>query len=395
MITDIQLKNSKPKDKDYTIKVDAGLSLLVKKTGSKLWRFRYTHLNKRNMISIGKYPQVSIKQARLQLEQYQDLLSQGINPATYKKIQVSVKQAEKTFMEVALEWHRKKYKGINSRYNNLVIARLENHAFTTIGNLPIKSIDAPMMFNLIEAIQDAGKVQTGKRVNGICSMIFRYGVVKGYCLRDVTMDYKGMLETAKNTHLPTLTNTNEIAEFLKYIQNYKGKVISKTALQISPYVFLRPNELATSKWEFIDFEKSHWLIPTENMKMNRDHLIPFPKQVHTLLKFLQPITGHGAYIFPNDKDETKPMNSETVNKAIRRIENGKYIGRMVSHGFRGMASTILNENKFRSDIIERQLAHVENNQVRGAYNHAEYLEERTKTMQWYADYLDNLKKNNS
>lgn len=391
MITDIQLKNSKPKDTDYTITVDKGLSLLVKATGSKLWRFRYTYRNKRNMISMGKYPQVTMKQARTQLEQYQELLNQDINPATYKKTKTSEKKAEKTFKEVALEWHRKKYKGVQSRYNDLVIARLENHAFPVIGNVPIKSIDAPMMYNLIEAVQDTGKIQTGKRVNGICSMIFRHGVVKGYCTRDVTQDYKGQIETAKSKHLPTLTNTDEIAEFLQDIQNYNGKIISKTALQISPYVFLRPGELALSKWEFIDFEKNHWLIPAECMKMNREHLVPFPKQVRKLLRLLQAVTGESEYIFPSEKDSTKTMNSETVNKAIRRMENGKYIGRMVSHGFRGMASTILNENKFRSDVIERQLAHVEHNEVRGAYNHAEYLEERTEMMQWYADYLDSLK----
>ncbi|MGH1540691.1 MAG: tyrosine-type recombinase/integrase [Arenicella sp.] len=391
MITDIQLKNAKPKDKDYTINVDTGLTLLIKATGSKLWRFRYSYLSKRNMISIGKYPQISIKEARTQLEQYQDLLSQGINPATHKKIKVAEKKTEKTFKEVALLWHKKKYKGIDSRYNNLVIARLENHAFPAIGNMPIKSIDAPMMYNLIESIQETGKVQTGKRVNGICSMVFRHGVVKGYCSRDVTMDYKGLLETAKSNHLPTLTDTAEIAEFLQDIRDYKGKIISKIALQISPYVFLRPSELAISKWEFIDFEKSHWLIPAQHMKMNRDHLIPFPSQVKKLLKSLHVITGGSEYIFPSEKDNTKTMHSETVNKAIRRIDDGKYIGRMVSHGFRGMASTILNENKFRSDVIERQLAHVENNQVRSAYNHAEYLEERTEMMQWYADYLDSLK----
>ena len=228
-------------------------------------------------------------------------------------------------------------------------------------------------------------------MNGICSMVFRYGVVKGYCLRDVTQYYKGELETAKSTHLPTLINIDEIAEFLRSIQNYNGKIVSKTALQISPYVFLRPNELATSKWEYIDFKKSHWLIPAECMKMNREHLIPFPIQVRKLLRLLQAITGEGEFIFPSEKDNNKTMHSETVNKAIRRIKDGKYIGRMVSHGFRGMASTILNENKFRSDVIERQLAHVENNQVRRAYNHAEYLKERTEMMQWYADYLDGLK----
>lgn len=391
MITDIQLKNAKPKEKDYTIKVDRGLSLLVKKSGSKLWRFRYSHYGKRCLMSVGQYPQVSMRQARSKLEEYLDMLVEGINPSAHKKEKLEEKKAEKSFSDVAYEWHKKEYQDKSERYSKLVIARLENHAFPTIGHLPIKSITAPMMFNLIEAIQDSGNIVTGKRVNGICSMVFRYSVVKGYSTRDVTQDYKGMLKTAKSKHLPALTEPSEIAELLSDIGAYEGKFIVQIAFKISPYVFLRPSELAISKWEYIDFEKSQWVIPAEHMKMKREHLIPFPVQVKELLEAIYPVTGHGEYIFPNEKDGSKPMHSETVNKALRRIDNGKYIGRMVSHGFRGMASTILNESgKFRADVIEKQLAHQEGNQVRGAYNHAEYLEERTEMMQWYASYLDNL-----
>lgn len=391
MITDIQLKNAKPKDKDYTIKIDQGLTLLVTKSGGKLWRFRYTYFGKRTHISLGKYPQITIRQARTQLQEYLDLLAEGINPSVHKKGELEEKKAEKSFKEVAYEWHKKKYQDKSERYSKLVIARLENHAFSTIGHLPIKSIDAPMMFNLIEAIQESGNIVTGKRVNGICSMVFRYSVAKGYSSRDVTQDYKGMLKTAQSSHLPTLTEPSEVAELLRDINAYKGKYIVQMALKISSYIFLRPSELAISKWEYIDFDASHWIIPAEHMKMNRDHLIPFPKQVKQLLEALHLVTGHGEFIFPNEKDSTKSMHSETVNKALRRIDNGKYIGRMVSHGFRGMASTILNESgKFRSDVIEKQLAHQESNQVRSAYNHAEYLEERTVMMQWYAHYLDKI-----
>ena len=248
-----------------------------------------------------------------------------------------------------------------------------------------------MLFNLIEAIQDQGYIETGKRVNSCCSMIFRYGVAKGYCTRDVTQDYKGMLKSVKSKHMPTLTDAEEIGELLRDMRSYHGTTIVKTALLVSAYIFVRPSELANSKWEYIDFEQSHWLIPAKLMKMKRYHLIPFPKQVETLLKELQPITGESEYIFPNGKDHAKPMHSETVNKTLRGIQGGKYINRMVSHGFRAMASTILNENKFRGDIIEKQLAHQERNSVRSAYNHAEYLEERIEMMQWYADYLDRLK----
>lgn len=393
MITDIQLKNSKPQDSDYTVKVDTGLSLLVKTTGSKLWRFRYSFAGKRCMISVGKYPQISIKKAREKQQEYLELLAQNINPSTNKKIERIKQGKDTTFTGVALEWFNKNYQESNPKHKKNILRRLELYAFPTIGKLPIDKIKAPMLFNIIEAIQQKGQVETGKRVNSICSLVFRYGVAKGYCDRDVTQDYRGMLKTAKSKHLPTLTNIEDVAELLNDIADYHGKIIVKTALLISPYVFVRPNELVNSTWENINFEKSHWLIPAEFMKMRRDHLIPFPHQVKTLLEALYPITADSPYIFPSDRDQTKFMNAQTVNQTLKRIKNGKYKGRIVSHGFRGMASTILNENKFRSDVIEKQLAHQEGNKIRDAYNHAEYIEERTEMMQWYADYLDSLASN--
>ena len=390
MITDIQLKNSKPKDKDYTVNVDKGLSLLIKNTGSKLWRFRYSYSGKRCMISVGKYPQISMKQAREKQQEYHELLEQGINPSTSKKLEKIQQNNDNSFHSVALEWFSNNYEASNPKHKKNILRRLESYVFPVIGRLPIKDIKAPMLFNIIESIQQNGYIETGKRVNGICSQVFRYGVAKGYCEQDVTQHYQGMLKTAKGNHLPTLTNPAEIGELLRDMQEYHGKVVVKTALLISPYIFVRPNELVNSQWEYIDFEKSHWLIPAEFMKMKRDHLIPFPKQVEALLQELHPITGRSKYVFPSDRDDAKPMNAQTVNTTLKRLKDEKYKGRIVSHGFRGMASTILNENKFRSDVIEKQLAHQEGNKVRGAYNHAEYLEERTEMMQWYADCLDRL-----
>lgn len=395
MATNLELKNAKPRDKDYTIPVDRGLSLLVKSTGSKLWRFRYSFAGKRCMMSVGKYPQIGMKDAKARQRKYLDMLEEGINPTTEKKIQKAKSAAEKSFKEVALEWHARHYVNSHPRYKKLVKRRLEMYVFPIIGDLPIMSIEAPMLFNLIDNVQASGLIPTGKALNSYCSMTFRYGVARGYCKRDPTQDYTGMLRTAKEKHMPTLTDKDDIAEFLADIWAYQGKIVTQIALKISAYVFLRPSELAESEWSFIDWEAGHWLVPARLMKMDCDLLIPMPEQVKDLLLELRPITGHQKYIFPADRKPNAPMNSETVNKAIRRIDDGKYISRMVSHGFRGMASTILNENKFRYDVIERQLAHVERNAVRDAYNHAEYLEERSEMMQWYADYLDTLRQGNT
>jgi integrase len=390
MASNLEILNAKPTKRDYTINVDTGPTVLVKSTGSKLWRFRYSFSGKRCMISLGKYPQITMKQAKAKQREYMDMLEKGINPSTHRQV-LKVKLAtEQDFKTIALQWHAKQYQNSNERHSKLVLQRLEKYIFPRIGKIPLGNIEAPMLFNIIEGIQDQGYVETGKRVNGYCSMTFRYGVAKGHCIRDITQDYRGMLQSSKSKHMPTLTKQEDISELLQDINTYHGTIIVKTALLISAYVFVRPSELANSKWNYIDFEKSHWLIPAKHMKMKRDHLIPFPKQVKALLENLQPITGESKYLFPNEKDSSRPMHSETVNKTLRRIQDWKYINRMVSHGFRSMASTILNENKFRNDIIEKQLAHQERNSVRDAYNHAEYLEERTEMMQWYADYLDGL-----
>lgn len=392
MTTNLELKNAQPKEKDYTINVDTGLSLLIKSTGSKLWRLRYSYAGKRCMISLGKYPQISMKEAKSKQRNCLEMLDKGINPSTHKKVQKAKQATEKSFKEVILEWYDRHYTDSHPRYKKLVKRRLETYIYPKLGDLPIKSLEAPMLFNVIEHIQSKGHIATGKALNSYCSMTFRYGVAKGYCTRDLTQDYKGMLKTATEKHMPTLTDSDEIAEFMYDIYHYNGTVMTQIALMLSAYVFVRPSELVNSEWSFIDWEQSQWTIPAEVMKMNREHVIPFPKQVRELLLQLKPLTGHQKYLFPASRKPNAPMNSETVNKAIRRIDNGKYIGRMVSHGFRGMASTILNENKFRYDVIERQLAHVERNQVRNAYNHADYLEERTEMLQWYANYLDKLLK---
>lgn len=391
MASNLEILNAKLTEKDYTINVDTGLTVLVKSTGSKLWKFRYSFSGKRCIISLGKYPQITIKQAKANQREYMDMLEKGINPSTHRQV-LKVKLAtQQDFKTIALQWHAKQYQNSNERHSKLVLQRLEKYIFPKIGKIPLGDIEDPMLFNIIEGIQDLGYIETGKRVNGYCSMTFRYGVAKGHCTRDITQDYRGMLKSSKSKHMPTLTTEEEISELLQDIHSYHGTSIVKTALSISAYVFVRSSELAGSKWAYIDFEKSHWLIPAKHMKMKRDHLIPFPRQVKELLEALHPITGEGEYIFPSGKDQSKPMHSETVNKTLRRIQNGKYINRMVSHGFRSMASTILNENKFRYDIIEKQLAHQERNSVREAYNHAEYLKERTEMMQWYADYLDGIR----
>jgi integrase len=397
MSTEFKIKNAKPKDKEYTISFSDGLFIVIKPTGNKLWRFRYSFAGKRYLLSLGKYPTTTIKLAKTKQREYLDMLDKGINPSANKHLEKIKRNTAKTFGEVAEDWFENRYKVASKNGKKSVYLRMHKHLIPQIGKLPIKQIEAPMLFNIIEKIQESGLIETGNRLNSTASMIFCYGVAKGYCTRDITADYKGMLKTAPAKHMPSLTENNDIAELLKSIDTYDkdfGTKKVKYGLQIIAYIFVRASELVNSKWEYIDFDKNQWIIPAEFMKMRRDHLIPISSQVKNLLLKLQPITSHSEYIFPNDKDDTRAMCPESLNKAIRKLDSGKYIGKMVTHGFRSMASTILNEHKFRSDVIEKQLAHGERNKIRGVYNRAEYLPERVELMQWYADYLDGLKKSN-
>ena len=393
MATEFEIKNAKPKDKEYTIGVSDGLFILIKPSGSKLWRFRYSFGGKRYLLSLGKYPATTIKIAKAKHREYLNLIDDGINPSTKKHVEKLKLSNSKTFGEVAEVWFKNRYKVASVNGKKAVYLRLHKHLIPKIGKLPIEQIEAPLLFNLIENIQESGLVETGNRLNSTASMIFRYGVAKGYCKRDITGDYRGMLKSAKVKHMPSLTKNEDITELLRDIDTYDknfGTKKVKYGLQIISYIFVRASELVNSKWEYIDFDKNEWIIPAEFMKMKRDHLIPISAQVRELLLKLQPITGHSEYIFPNDKDDARAMCAESLNKGIRRIDGGKYIGKMVTHGFRSMASTILNEHTFRSDVIEKQLAHQERNKIRGVYNRAEYLPERVEMMQWYSDYLDSL-----
>ncbi len=209
------------------------------------------------------------------------MLDKGINPSAHKQTKKAKQVTEKNFLEVAFEWHAKHYQDSTDNRKKVSLQRLKKYIFPAIGKILLKDIEAPMLFNLIESIQDKGRIETGKRVNSYCSMIFRYGVAKGYCSRDLTQDYKGMLKSAKSKNMPTLVKADEIGELLRDINNYPGTIIVKSALLISAYIFVRPKELANSKWSYIDSENSQWIIPAEQMKLKRDHLIPLSSQNNT------------------------------------------------------------------------------------------------------------------
>ena len=384
-LTDIAIKQAKPGEKQKKISDGGGLFLLITPSGSKYWRLAYRYNGKQNTLALGVYPSVSLSEAREKRNEAKELLKTGIDPSKLKR---ESKAADK-FGEIAQEWFQIQEPGWAERHAQTILGRIENHIKPCIGNLPIKSIDAPELLTMLRKIEARGTLETARRVNQICGQIFRYAIATGKTDRNPSADLRGALTPPKTKHMASLTNPKEVAGLMRAIDDYHGSIITYCALRFAPLTFVRPGELRHAEWSEIDLDVSEWRIPAEKMKMKSPHIVPLSKQAVAILVEIQPITDNGKYVFPSLRDNDRPMSDNTVNAALRRMGFTKE--EMTGHGFRSMASTLLNEQGWNRDAIERQLAHAERNKVRAAYNFAELLPERREMMQAWADYLDKLK----
>jgi len=368
-----------------------GLYLQVTSAG-KYWRMNYRFGGKQKTLSIGVYPSVSLKEARCKREAAKKLLEQNIDPSQSKqadKRKATSISKKTTFEGVAREWMKKKSAAwVETTITNKQ-ARLDRHIFPWIGSLPITDIEAPDVLSLVQRVENRGSIETAHRLRMLCSQVFRYAVATGRIKSDPTRDLQGALTPVVNQHRATITESKKVGELLRAIQAFEGTFVVQCALKITPYVFVRPGELRHAEWSEIDLDAAEWRIPAEKMKMRVIHLVPLAKQVIAILRDLQPQTGGGKYVFPSIRNASRPMSENTVNVALRRLGYGKED--ICAHGFRAMASTMLHEQGWKSDVIERQLAHKEGNAIKGAYNHARHLPERVKLMQHWADYLDALR----
>jgi len=389
-LTDTAIRGAKPEGKDYRLSDDKGLYLLVKQVG-KYFRLDYRIAGTRKTLALGVYPEVSLKEAREKRDEARRLVRDGIDPSAVKKSKKLQLVAEKsnTFKAVAIEWYEKMKSKWSADHADRKWHYLEKDAFPTFAETPLKDISAREILQLLEKIQCRGAIDVAHRVKGICGEVFRHGVYTGRCDRDPTQDIKGVLIPKRNKHMATITDPKKVGELLRAIDGYQGDYTTQLALKLAPYVMLRPGEIRHAEWSEVDFDRKQWKIPADKMKMNRPHIIPLSQQVVEILKTIEPITGQDKYIFPSLRSKDRPMSENTLNAALRRL--GFVKEEMTSHGFRGMASTLLHEHSFKSDVIEAQLAHAERNKVKAAYNHAEYLAERTDMMTWWADYLDGLR----
>lgn len=384
-----QVDAAKSKKRIYRLSDGDGLYLEVPPQGTKRWRLRYRFGGKEKMLSLGTYPEVSLKTARDKRNELRALIQEGTDPSLARQEEQAIAAGHTTFEYIAREWHEQFKVNWTDGHATTNLSRLENNVFPWIGKKAITEITSPEILRLLRRIESRGAIETAHRVRGLMSRVFRFAIASGRADRDPAGDLQGALPPAKSKHFPTITKPQEIAALLRAIDGYTGNLITKCALKLAPLLFVRPGELRHACWSEIDLNIPEWRIPGEKMKMSREHIVPLSRQAREILEELYPMTGSGKYVFPSIRTTERPMSENTINAGLRRLGYGKE--EMTGHGFRSMASTRLNEMGWNPDAIELQLAHVEGNEVRAAYNRAKYLDIRIKMMQAWADYLDSLK----
>ncbi len=387
MLTDKAIKNAKTQSKPYKLKDGKGMHLLVNPGGSKLWLIRYRFAGRENTYSIGEYPLVSLGEAREKRYEVKKLLKANINPNAQKRKEklTAILDANNSFKAVAKDWHDTNKKKWTAEHAERLWRRLELYVFPSIGSLPITQIKTPELVQILRRLEKMKRAETAMRVAQSLNVVFRYAVHSGINKDNPASDLHGIISARQVTHFAAI-HPSELPELLARLKTTSTSTQNRIAVKLLLHTFVRPSELRYGKWEEFNFQNKLWTIPPERMKKRRPHCVPLSNIAIALLKELKAITGYSEYLFPSQQRRKHPVMSEnTINKILK---NMGYANRQVGHGFRAIASTVLNESaEFRSDVIEAQLAHIEENSSRKPYNRAEYIEERVVMMQWWSDYL--------
>lgn len=390
-LTDTAIRNAKPGAKPAKLFDERGLFLLVTPTGGKWWRLKYRFEGKEKLLSLGTYPDVSLKDARERRDGARKQLADGIDPSHNRKAQKSLRQvqAANSFEVVSREWYEKYSPNWVAAHGSRIIRRLERDIFPHLGSRPIADITAPELLQVVRRIENRGALETAHRALGNCGQVFRYAVATGRAVRDPSGDLRGALPPVKGEHFAAVTEPDQAAQILRAIYAYQGSAIVSSALRLAPLVFVRPGELRGAEWVEVDLDAAEWRIPAARMKMGADHIVPLSTQAVAILREIHLLTGAGRYVFPSARTSTRPMSDNAILAAMRRMGIGKE--EMSGHGFRAMARTILDEVLgARPDLIEHQLAHAVRDPNGRAYNRTAHLPERRKMMQQWADYLEQL-----
>ena len=389
-LTDTAIRNAKPGAKPAKLFDERGLFLLVTPAGGKWWRLKYRFDNKEKLLSLGTYPDVSLKDARGRRDTARKLLADGIDPGENRKAvkATKVERAANSFEVVAREWYAKHAPNWVEHHGDRIIRRLERDIFPWIGGRPIADVTAPELLATVQRIEKRGALETAHRALGNCGQVFRYAVATGRAMRDPSGDLRGALPPAKGDHFAATTEPKQVAELLRTLDGYQGTFTVACALRLAPLVFVRPGELRTAQWADIDIDAAEWRYTVT--KTGTAHIVPLATQAVMILRELNALTGTGRFVFPGARSNGRPMSDNAILAAMRRMGIAK--DAMSGHGFRAMARTILDEVLgVRPDLIEHQLAHAVKDPNGRAYNRTAHLPERRKMMQQWGDYLDKLK----
>lgn len=390
MLTDVKLRSLKPRDAVYRIADSHGLCIEVRPTGSRIWRYRYRYAGKANMLTIGDYPAVTLAEARSERDKARTLLKGGADPSQVVRIEraATAAQAGNTFALVAAELLEQRAKKLSP--GSVVRERrvLEKDLGGFIGDLPIQDVTAPLLLMALRKIEARGAIETAHRARATAGLVFRYAIATGRATNNPAADLVGALSPTKTQHFASITEPVEVGKLLRAIYGYEGSAVVSGALKLSALLFVRPGELRHARWEDVNVETAEWRYVTSKTKT--PHIVPLSRQALEILGDMRPYTRRSPYLVPGVRSTAKPISENTINAALRAL--GYDSTMMTAHGFRAMARTLLDEVLgFRPDVIEHQLAHAVRDPLGRAYNRTSHLQERTKMMQAWADYLDDLR----
>ena len=390
-LTATAIRNAKPADKVQRLFDGRGLYLEIMPSGSRYWRLKYRHAGTEKRLALGVYPEVTLAEARALRDKARAVMREGRDPSADRKTErrEAKLSADNTFEGIARDWLASQKRKLTPATYDKAVRTLDANVFPWLGARPIAEVDAPEVLAILKRIESRGSNETAHRVKARIGQVFRYAIAHGTATRDPSADLRGALAPVVSRSHAAVTDPAQVGDLLRALDGYAGQLATRCALRLAPLVFARPGELRHAEWSEFDLDAAEWRIPAHKMKMREAHIVPLASQALAILRELQPLTGRGRYVFPGLRTVGEPMSENTVNAALRRLGYDK--DTMTGHGFRAMASTRLNEMGWAPDVIERQLAHAERNKVRAAYNRAQYIAERVKMMQGWADYLDNLR----
>lgn len=392
-LSDTQIKQAKAKDKEYNLTDGAGLMLRVKPNGSKLWLFNYYRpfTKKRANMGLGKYPEVTLADARKFREQARNLLAKDVDPQADKlqQTQEQKEAIENTFEKLAEKWYKLKKQNVKAETADKAWQTMSLHVLPLLGSVPIHLVKPKLVIDILTPVASKGSLETVKRLCRNINEVMRLAVASGLIEVNYLADITKLFGPPKKTNMPTIS-PERLPELMKALSSASIMKVTRCLVEWQLHTMTRPIEAAAAKWEDINIDEKTWVIPAERMKMKKPHTIPLSPQMLSLLELLRPISGHREYIFPSHRNPKSHANSQSVNMALKRMG---FNGQLVSHGLRALASTTLNEQgTFDPDVIEAALAHVDKNEVRRAYNRAEYLDRRRDMMNWWSGHIEECSK---